>query len=175
MRTLARVAATLLLLSITAPLSVAAATTAPSPAPRASPVVIHLPNVPLHTEYLVEVNKYGQVVRVKSSKPSKYPTFNVQTYGNALQMWIRKPDGSAEVGLFRVSYDYDPKTKFVHRSVALVSEGGTWANDEGAANRMMDLAKKEAAEAKKRTDAQSSSLPSLNEITGKSPRPSASP
>ncbi len=129
----------------------------------------------MHAEYVVEVNKLGQVVRVKSSKPTKSNTFNVQTYGNALQMWIRKADGSATVGLFRVSYDYDPKTNFVHRTVALISTGGTWANDEGAADRMMDTAKKEALEAKKRADAQSSSLPSLNEITGKSPKPSASP
>ena len=44
----------------------------------------------------MEVNKKGQVVRIKSGKGTKYGTFNAQTYGNALQMWIRKPDGSAE-------------------------------------------------------------------------------
>ena len=43
----------------------------PAPAPRRHAVVIHLPNVPLHTEVVVEVNKKGQVVRVKSTKPCK--------------------------------------------------------------------------------------------------------
>jgi hypothetical protein len=114
-------------------------------------------------------------VRVKSSKPTKYSTFNVQTYGNAMQMWIRRPDGTATVGLFKVTYDYDPKTHKISRNIALLSTGGSWANDEGAANAMLDLAKKEALEAQKRRQSQSSSLPSLNEITGKSPIPSPTP
>ena len=96
-----------------------AATPTPAPKPKPTRVVIHLPNVPLHTEVVVEVNKKGQVVRVKSTKPSKIASFNVQTYGNALQMWIRKPDGSATVGLYRVTYDYDPKTQNVTRHIAL--------------------------------------------------------
>jgi hypothetical protein len=152
-----------------------AATTAPSPAPHATLPAFHLPDFPLHAEYVVEVNKLGQVVRVKSTKPAKSNTFNVQTYGNAMQMWIRKADGTATVGLFRVTYDYDPKTHKVSRNIALVSVGGSWANDEGAANAMMDTARKEAVEAQKRHQVQSSSLPSLNEITGKSPSPSPTP
>jgi hypothetical protein len=133
-----------------------------------------MPSVPLHTEYVVEVNNKGQVVRVKSSKTSKSPTFNLQTYGNAMQMWIRKPDGTATVGLFKVTYDYDPKTRKIDREISLVSVGGDWGNQEGAANKMMDTAKQEAADAQKRANAQSSALPSLHEITG-SPAPSASP
>jgi hypothetical protein len=168
-------AALLSVVLLTGPASVFAATLPPSPAPHATPPPIHLPDVPLHAEYIVEVNKLGQVVRVKSSKPTKYNTFNLQTYGNALQMWIRKPDGTATVGLFKVTYDYDPKARRVTRNVALVSSGGSWANDEGAANAMMDMARKEAQEAQKRRESQSSSLPSLNEITGKSPVPSPSP
>jgi hypothetical protein len=150
---------------------------AATPAPKAPPAAaqITLPNAPLHTEYVVEVNKQGQVVRVKSSKVSKVVTFNVQTYGNALQMWIRKPDGTATVGLFRVTYDYDPKTRKVNRNVAIVSEGGSWGNEEGAANVMMETAKREAQEAQKRREQESKSLPSLQQITGKSPAPSASP
>ncbi|MBV8154656.1 MAG: hypothetical protein JO029_04535 [Candidatus Eremiobacteraeota bacterium] len=159
-----------------APYAASAATPAPSAPPKGAPVpTIALPNAPLHTEYVVEVNKRGQVVRVKSSKVSKVDTFNVQTYGNALQMWIRKPDGTATVGLFRVTYDYDPKSRKVDRNVALVSEGGTWGDEEGAANAMMETAQKEAADAQKRREEQAKSLPSLNQITGKSPAPSASP
>ncbi|MBV8375140.1 MAG: hypothetical protein JO302_06485 [Candidatus Eremiobacteraeota bacterium] len=152
-----------------------AATPAPSPVPKRTMPPLHLPDVPLHAEYVVEVNKYGQVVRIKSAKPTKNSTFNVQTYGNAMQMWIRHPDGTATVGLFRVTYDYDPKTKIVHRGIVLVSEGGPWANDKGAANAMIDTAKKEALDAQKRHEVQGSSLPSLNEITGKSPTPSPTP
>ena len=158
----------------------AAGTPAPStPAPGSGQSVsipqIKLPTVPLHTEFLVEVNKKGQVVKSKASKLSKVDTFNVQTYGNSLQMWIRKPDGTATVGIFRVTYDYDPKTRKVDRNVAIVSVGGTWGDAEGAANVMYDTAQKEAAEAQKLREQQAHSLPSLNEITGKSPSPSASP
>jgi hypothetical protein len=131
----------------------------------------HLPTVPLHTEVVVEVNKKGQVVRVKSTKPSKMQGFNLETYGNALQMWIRKPDGTAEVGLYRVIYDFDPKTKKVTRRIALVSLGGNWGDDPGAANVMMDMAKKQAAEARQQAKAHNTQLPSLNEIRG-APTPS---
>ncbi len=131
----------------------------------------HLPTVALHTEVVVEVNKKGQVVRVKSTKPSKMQGFNLETYGNALQMWIRKPDGTSEVGLYRVSYDFDPKTKKVTRRVALVSAGGNWGDEPGAANVMMDMAKKQAAEARKQAEQNHTQLPSLNQIRG-APTPS---
>lgn len=142
------------------------------PAPEQTP---KLPNIPLHTEYTVEVNNKGQVVRVTSRKPSKVVTFNVQTFGNALQMWIRRPDGTAQVGLFRVTYDYDPKTQRVTRGITLISAGGNWANEEGAANVMIDTAKKEAEEAQHAQEEQRKNLPSLNQIRGYSPSPSPSP
>ncbi len=155
---------------------------APTPAPKPKPthVVIHLPNVPLHSEVDVEVNKKGQVVRVKSTKPSKLATFNLQTYGNALQMWIRRPDGTAQVGLYRVTYDYDPKTKNVTRRIALISAGGSWANDEGAANVMVQMERKQAAAAaetqRKEQEEFNKKLPSLNEIRGiPTPKPSPKP
>jgi hypothetical protein len=134
-----------------------------------------LPTVAVHTEYVVEVNKKGQVVRIKSSKFSKVDTFNVQTFGNALQMWIRKEDGTATVGLFRVTYDYDPKTRKVARNVALVSAGGNWGDEQGAADVMVDTVEKEYKDALKKQQEQNSSLPSLNQIRGESPKPSASP
>jgi hypothetical protein len=171
---------------IAAPLSVAvllaatgaqaATTPTPKPSPRPSAIIIHLPTTTLHSEVVVEVNKKGQVVRVKSTKPSKLRSFNVQTYGNALQMWIRKPDGTATVGLYRVTYDYNPKTQDVTRRVSLISTGGNWGNDPGAATVMMDLAKKQAAAAHKAQEQQNGKLPSLNEIRGGStphPTPAA--
>lgn len=158
----------------------------PAPAPRSTEITVHLPNVPLHSEVVVEVNKKGQVVRVKSTKPSKSQSFNLKTYGNALQMWIRKcrTEGSAtkcdgEVGLYRVSYDYDPKTTKVTRRVALVSAGGNWGNEEGAANVMMQMLKKQeeaAAAAAHKAQESNAKLPSLNEIRGQpTPKPTPKP
>jgi hypothetical protein len=163
------------IVAATATPALTATTPKPSPAPRPAPIVIHLPPVPLHTEVVVEVNKKGQVVRVKSTKPCKVQTFNLQTYGNALQMWIRRPDGTAQVGLYRITYDYNPKTQDVTRRVSLISAGGSWANDEGAANVMVEMERKQAAaaaEAQRRAqEQQNAKLPSLNEIRGLSPTP----
>ena len=101
-----------------------------------------LPKVPLHTEFIVEVNKLGQVSRVRSGKSSANPTYNAQTYGNVLQAFIRTADGKAIPGVYRLTYDYSPKTARVHREVFLVKEGGVNPNAQGAANQMMDLAKR---------------------------------
>jgi hypothetical protein len=128
----------------------------------------------LHTEAIVEVNKKGQVVRIKSTKNCKLQSFNIQTFGNALQMWIRRPDGSAEVGLYRISYDYDPKTHGVTRRIALVSAGGSWGDEDGAANVMIENARKQAAEDRQRQAEQNAKLPSLNQIRGVTPSPKPS-
>ncbi len=168
-------------LTATAAPALAATTPKPSAAPHAvkTPPPIQLPPIPLHTEVVVEVNKKGQVVRVTSTKQSKVRSFNLQTIGNAEQMWIRHPDGTAQVGLYRVIYDYDPKTHMVARHVAIISAGGSWANDPGAATKMIDLAHKQALEqqkefeaAQKKAQEQNSKLPSLNQIRGIQPSPS---
>ncbi len=169
--------------SLVAAMAISASPLAAAPTPKPSvahPSPIHLPAIGLHSEVVVEVNKKGQVVRVKSTKPSKVRSFNVQTFGNALQMWIRKPDGTAQVGLYRITYDYNPKTTGVTRHVSLVSAGGSWANDEGAANVMIGIAHKQALEmqkaaleAAKKQQERNAKLPSLNEIRGV--HPSASP
>lgn len=158
----------------------AARAATPSPHPTIPPPPF--PKVKLHAEYVVEVNSKGQVVKVKSGRGTKYATFNAQTYGNALQMWIRKADGTAVVGLFRVAYDYDPSTHHVDRKITLISSGGNWGSQPGAATVMINTAKKEYAAsesaAKKQQAASHAKLPSLNEITGKptpSPSPSPSP
>jgi len=166
------------MLTATAATALAAATPKPS-APQPLPSIV-LPKVPLHTEVVVEVNKKGQVVRVKSTKQSNVRTFNLQTIGNAEQMWIRHPDGTADVGLYRVTYDYDPKNGTVSRHVALISKGGSWANEPGAATVMINLAHKQAMEQakqwqeqQKKQQEQNAKLPSLNQIRGEhSPSPS---
>ena len=140
-----------------------AATPRPVPTPK-------LPTIPLHSEFTVEVNAKGQVVRVKTAKGTgdKDPFFNAETYGNVLQMWIRHPDGTAQVGLYKVTYDYSPKTKSIARNVSIISAGGSWANDPGAATQMIEDAKKRQQQEEKR---QRESLPPLQSIVG----PSSSP
>ncbi len=99
------------------------------------------PKVVLHAEMIVEVNKLGQVSRVRSIKPSHNVPFDTHAYGNALQAFIRTPDGNVVVGSYRLTYDYNPKTQRIHRDVALVKEGGVDPNRKGAASEMMDIAK----------------------------------
>jgi hypothetical protein len=150
-----------LLLTLVLAATTAAATPPPPP----------IPTVPLHTEFVVEVNAKGQVVRVKSAKASSDKFFNTQTNGNVLQMWIRHPDGSAEVGLYRVWYDFDPKTQKISRNFAIVSRGGNWANEPGAATVMMQTAQHEAEEAQQRQQGQQNNLPPLEGIIGATPSP----
>jgi hypothetical protein len=171
------VALTLALISVALP--VAAAT--PTPKPTTAPKMVPHPPVPKvaeHTEFIVEVNAKGQVVRVKSAKGTgaKDQFFNAQTYGNVLQMWIRHPDGTAEVGLYKVTFDYDPKTKKVFRNVSLVQAGGNWGNEKGAATEMMETAERESRQAQKtQQQEQSKNLPPLNTIVGPTASPTTHP
>jgi len=89
------------------------------------------PKTPQHVRYLVEVNQKGQVSKVRSGTRSQDPRFDSITYGNVIQTFIRRSDGHAIPGLFRVSYDYNPKTQTVTRSVALVQAGGVNAAAPG--------------------------------------------
>lgn len=154
---------------------------AATPAPKAAQPHIPIPKVAEHAEFVVEVNDKGQVVRAVSARGtgSKDPIFNAQTYGNVLQMWIRHPDGSAEVGLYRVTYDYDPKTKKVARRIAIVKRGGAWANSPGAATQIINDAKREAAAAQKHQDEEqkreSKALPPLHAIVGPTASPTQKP
>jgi hypothetical protein len=96
----------------------------------------HTPTTAVHTEFVVEVNRKGQVTRVKSGKSCPDLSFNAMTYGNALQAYIRTPDGRAISGVYRLAYDYDPRTKRVRRSVALLHAGGVDPNKLGAVDEM---------------------------------------
>jgi hypothetical protein len=145
--------------------------------PKPKRIIVPVPTVPLHTEFVVEVNKLGQIVRVISGKSSKDLTYNAQTYGNVLQMWIRKADGTGEVGVYRVTYDYTPKTHKISRSVTLLRAGGNWGDQEGAVNQML-AADRKSAQKENTGQTQGTpppvNLPSLDSITG-SPKPHASP
>jgi hypothetical protein len=96
----------------------------------------HTPATPVHTEFVVEVNRKGQVTRVKSGKSCPDLSFNAMTYGNALQAFIRTADGRAISGVYRLAYDYDPKTKRVKRTVALLHAGGVDPDKLGAVDEM---------------------------------------
>jgi hypothetical protein len=79
---------------------------------------------------------------VRSIKASHDVPFDTHCYGNALQAFIRTPDGHVVVGSYRLSYDYDPKTARVKRDVALVKAGGVNPNAKGAADDMMEIARR---------------------------------
>ncbi|HEV8022270.1 MAG TPA: hypothetical protein VGP41_13440 [Candidatus Lustribacter sp.] len=126
---------------------------AATPAPFPTPVRVDLtkvqpksllPKVPLHTEFIVAVNKLGQVTHIVSGKPSKDRDYNLHTAGNALQAFIRTPDGKAISGTYKLTYDYNPKTERVHRDVALIKAGGVNPNEEGAVNKMVEDVQKHA-------------------------------
>jgi len=162
----------------------AAGTPAPGPSPK-------LPTKPRHGELQVEVNRLGQVVRVLHGNLSGDAPFDTMAMGNALQMWIRDQHGktvTAVVGLYKVRYDYDPKTQKVKRTFALFKRGGNWANEPGAATKIVSDAKKEAqataaALAKLKADqqkknAQNPNLPDINAALKRSratPTPSPHP
>lgn len=129
------------------------------------------PTKPLHVELQVEVNDHGQVVRVPHGTLSGNHAFDFMTLGNAMQMWIRHPDGTAQVGLYRVTYDYNPKTHNITRhDPTLIKAGGNWAKKPGAATlivhdaqRMEALAEKRLqAEEAKRQAQQAKNLPDIN-------------
>jgi hypothetical protein len=69
----------------------------------------------LQTDFVVELDPTGRVVRVISGTHSPSLAFNVQTYNNVMQMNITNADG---VSRLRVGYRYDPTTQQVTRSVA---------------------------------------------------------
>jgi hypothetical protein len=100
------------------------------------------PKTALHVEYTVEINKLGQVARVRTVKPSHNQPFDEKTYGNALQAFIRTPEGQVVVGTYKLIYDYDPRTMRVRRDVALVKAGGVDPEAKGAATDMMEIARR---------------------------------
>ncbi len=149
--------------------AVAATTAHPTAKPRlAQPP---FPTKRERTEFVVMVNAKGQVVGVKSKKGCDNYFFNAQTLGNVLQMWIRHPDGSAEVGLYRVVYEYDPHTRKVARAISLVRAGGDWGNREGAAAAMMDTATREAQLQLQKQAQEAKNLPPLRNIIDATPTP----
>lgn len=163
----------------------AAAMAAASPGPAALPTP-NFPNKRLHVQLLVEVNKRGQVVFVQHGTLSGDRAFDTMTLGNAMQMWIRRADGSAEAGLYRVSYDYDPKTHAVSRVPSLVKPGGNWADRPGAATLIIQDARKQVeqaaarlkAEQEKQREQSMKNLPDINAAVKRamtSPKPTSKP
>lgn len=155
------------LLALPAALLPLSAQATPKPATMPKP---SMPNRPLHGMLEVEVNAHGQVVRVVHGTLTGDPQFDTMMIGNALQMWIRHPNGTAQVGLYRVLYDYDAKTHNVLRFQSLLRAGGNWANEPGAATSIIRDAKRQEqavekqlkAQAAKRRAQQERNLPSIH-------------
>lgn len=141
----------------------ALAQSAPAPHPSATLVA---PKVPLHAEIFVDTNKLGQVSHIVSIKPSPDKPFNTQVYGNATQAFIRTADGGAIPGLYRLSYDYNPATRKVSRSVVLVKAGGVDPEAPG----MVTVIQKSLDESRTQTAAPSK-LPDFDKIV----QPTAQP
>jgi hypothetical protein len=144
-----RLLAVLATIALFVPLGARAQTPAPHPKPT-RPARIDLtkiqpksllPKHVEHTEFFVDVNKLGQVTRVRPQHQSDSATFNAQTYGNALQTFIRTPDGHVVIGTYRLTYDFDPKTSRVRRTVSLVRQGGVDPNAKGAAAALIEEAR----------------------------------
>jgi len=79
---------------------------------------------------------------VRTVKPSHDEAFDAHTYGNALQSFIRLPDGQVVLGTYRLIYDYDPKTLRVRRDVQLIKRGGVDPNAISAVDDMLAHASK---------------------------------
>lgn len=130
-----------------------------------------LPKKAEHTEFVVEINKLGQVSRITSRKTSDNPTFNAQTYGNAQQAFIRTPDGHVVLGTYRLTYDFDPKTARVRRDVELIRQGGVDPDAKGVAADMIDRAHPAADQPNPAASINPRDLPDLNGILGPPPTP----
>jgi hypothetical protein len=144
-----RIPALAVALLLAAGSSALAATPAPSGTPpqridvlKAQPKSL-APKKTLHVEYTVEVNKLGQVARVRTVKPSHDQAFDAKTYGNVLQAFIRTPDGQVILGTYLMTYDYDPKTMRVRRGEPqLLKRGGVDPNAKGAVDDMLEIARR---------------------------------
>jgi hypothetical protein len=149
-----------------APRATASNAPAHASAARRTIPVPRTPTTPQHSEFVIVVNAKGQVVRVKSIKPAQNETFNTMTYGNVLQTFIRRPDGSAVPGLYRMTYDYNPANKDVRRQVALLQAGNVDPNALGAVDQ--EIKKLAAEQMRARFDVKPtpSPLPDLKAITG---------
>ena len=152
------------------PTTATRATAAPRLAARqARPRAIPIPRTPTtrqHSEFVVEVNRKGQVIRADRVKPAQNDTFNAMTYGNVLQAFIRRPDGSAVAGIYRMTYDYDPRRKTVRRHVALLHAGRVDPNALGAVDREIEKIASERARERLNAPPSPSPLPDLKAITG---------
>ena len=130
------------------------------------------PTKPLHSAYTVETNKLGQVVRVRAIDASKNAGFDAMTYGNALQAFIRRPDGTAIAGVYKLIYDYSPQTKKVHRDVEMLQAGGVNPDAKGAVNVELEKdAKWRAAQEAKAREAVRAKLPDFSQIVTPTPKP----
>lgn len=101
-----------------------------------------------HTRYYVEVNGKGQVSKVRRWSRSRDPRFDALTYGNVVQLYVRRNDGHIVAGVYKIGYDYNPKTQVVLRSVKLIHPGGIDDTALGLVDVFKEINRQNAAKAK---------------------------
>lgn len=115
----------------------------------------------MHTAFVIEVNGKGQVTRVRSRVSSGDRRYDGMTYGNVVQTFVRKPDGSAIPGVYRMTYAFDPKTKNIRRTVVLIAAGGVDPRAESLVDRMADSNKHAAELIRKALEAGAKPMPQV--------------
>jgi hypothetical protein len=169
------VAALAACLALTSTLADAAPTPAPKASARAGDLAKYRPTTAQHTEFTLEVNAKGQVSKVDSAHASKDRVFNTMTYGNVIQTFIRTPDGHAVSGLYRMSYDYDPKTQKIRRTVSLIHAGGVDPKAPGAVVKMAQINLQNARLIQKSLQAQAKAVAAAKAAAAKAAAAKAHP
>jgi len=99
---------------------------------------MHYPKEVERTSFVIEVNAKGQTSKVRSVQHSHDRSFDALVAGNVVQTFVRTADGKAVAGVFRMTYDYNPKTKRVKRTVTLIEEGGVDPDAPSLVDRMVN-------------------------------------
>jgi hypothetical protein len=148
-----------------------AAAAAPTPPP-----LVHYPKKAAHTAFVIEVNKTGQVTKVRSRTNSGDHVYDSMVLGNVVQTFVRKPDGTAVAGVYRMRYDYNPKTKSVRRTVELIHAGGVNPDAVGLVDRMAEVNRRSSEALRKAEEARTKPIKGVPlPFLSPSPRPAASP
>jgi hypothetical protein len=139
---------------------------ATAPVPEAA--ALYVPKKAVHSSFVIETNRKGQVTKVRARNSSGDARFDAMTMGNVVQTFVRKPDGSAIAGVYRMSYAFNPTTQKIKRTVELLQAGGVNPGAESLVDRMA-AANEQAAEAIRKA------LDARNKPLGPVPLPFLSP
>ncbi len=134
--------------------------------------VLHPPDRPTHTAFVVEVNHLGQVSRVVSRKGSGFADFDGMLLGNVVQTFVRRPNGHSVPGTYTINYDYNPKTGNIRRTADLIHAGGVDASAPGLVDRMAAANRQSLERLKKFQEEQAKLHPRPASSARPAPKPS---